>query len=142
MKDQLLHNREGLTKVFKLISRHLHPSFNSGKLIIFADSQNWQLYPDICTCTADYFENSYLHSNKQALCLVRGALKLSFGAEILLSWRFLDYQLYFQNIILTAQGDEIERWEARQYLEDQAVGTLAGIFWIMKGISPTCYVGS
>jgi len=29
----------------------------------------------------------------------------------------------------------MERWEARQYLEDRAVGTSEGLFWNMKRIS-------
>jgi len=35
-------------------------------------------------------------------------------------------------MILVTQGDETARWQARQYLEDRAVGTSEGIFWNMK----------
>jgi len=38
-------------------------------------------------------------------------------------------------MILVTHGDETERQEARQYLEDQVVGTSAGVFWNMKFIS-------
>jgi len=40
-------------------------------------------------------------------------------------------------MILATQGDETERWEARQYLEDQEVGTAEGIFWNTECISAT-----
>jgi len=40
-------------------------------------------------------------------------------------------------MILATQGDETERWEARQYLEDQEVGTAEGIIWNTECISPT-----
>jgi len=43
-------------------------------------------------------------------------------------------------MILTTQGDETERREARQCLEHRAVGTLEGIFWIMRCISPTTII--
>jgi hypothetical protein len=43
-------------------------------------------------------------------------------------------------MILATQGDETERREARQYLEDRAVGTSEGIFWNMKCISPTTII--
>jgi len=40
-------------------------------------------------------------------------------------------------MIFMTHGDETERWEARQDLEDPVVGTSEGIFWNMKCISPT-----
>jgi hypothetical protein len=43
-------------------------------------------------------------------------------------------------MILATQGNETERWEARQYLEDQPVGTSEGILWNMKCISPTIII--
>jgi len=51
-----------------------------------------------------------------------------------------DYQLYFQKRILATQGDEMERREARQYLEHPAVGTSEGVFWNMKCITPTTII--
>jgi len=38
------------------------------------------------------------------------------------------------------QGDELERQEARQYLEDRVVGTSEGVFWNMQCISPTTII--
>jgi len=38
------------------------------------------------------------------------------------------------------QGDEMERQEARQYLEDRVVGTSEGIFWNMQCISLTTII--
>jgi len=43
-------------------------------------------------------------------------------------------------MILATQGDDTERWEARQYLEDGAGGTSEGVFWIMKCITPTTII--
>jgi len=43
-------------------------------------------------------------------------------------------------MILATQGDETERREARQYLEDRAVGTSEGVFGNMKCISPTTII--
>jgi hypothetical protein len=43
-------------------------------------------------------------------------------------------------MILVTQGDETERREATQYLEDHAVGTSEGVFWNMKCISPTTII--
>jgi hypothetical protein len=45
-------------------------------------------------------------------------------------------------MILATQGDETERRDARQYLEDHAVGTSEGGFWNMKFISPTTNIVS
>jgi hypothetical protein len=45
-------------------------------------------------------------------------------------------------MILATLGDEMERQEARQYLEDGAVGTSEGVFWNMKCISPTTIIVS
>jgi hypothetical protein len=39
-------------------------------------------------------------------------------------------------MILLTQGDESERWKARQYLADQMVGTSAGVIAKIKCISP------
>jgi hypothetical protein len=43
-------------------------------------------------------------------------------------------------MILATQGDEMERREARHYLEDQAIWTSEGFFWNMKCISPTTII--
>jgi hypothetical protein len=39
-------------------------------------------------------------------------------------------------MILLTQGDESERWKARQYLADQTVGTSEGVIAKIKCISP------
>jgi len=33
-----------------------------------------------------------------------------------------EYGIYFQKILCAIQGDEMEKWEGRYYLEDRAVG--------------------
>jgi len=38
------------------------------------------------------------------------------------------------------QGDETEREDARQYLEDRVVGTSEGVFWNMRCISPATII--
>jgi len=43
-------------------------------------------------------------------------------------------------MILETQGDEMERWEVKQYLEDQAVGTSEGALCNMKYISRTTII--
>ena len=128
LKEQQIHNREVLTKVFKLIFRPLDALFNSGKLMLCADGRMRQCYPVICAWTADYFENIHLHLNKQHHCPVCEAPKSSFGEANSSSWQLRDYRLYFQKMILATQRDETERREARQYLEDWAVGTSEGVF--------------
>jgi len=52
-----------------------------------------------------------------------------------LSRQLRDYQLYFQKMILATEENETERPEARQSLEDRAVGTTEGVFWNVKCIS-------
>jgi hypothetical protein len=140
MKEQQIHNREVLRMVFELIVSPLDELFNSGKLMLCADGRMRQCYPVICAWTADYFENIHLHSIKQPHCPVCEAPKSSFGEGNSSSWQLRDYRLYLQKMILTTPGDETERCEARQYLEDRAVGTSEGIFWNMKCISPTTII--
>jgi len=104
--------------------------------MLSADGRKRQCYPVICAWMADYFENIHLHSIKQPHCPVCEVPKSLFGEGNSLSWQLGDYGLYFQKMILATQHDEMERREARQYLEDQAVGTSEGVFWNMKCISP------
>jgi len=77
---------------------------------------------------------------KQPHCHVWEVLRSLFGDENSLSWQLRDNQLYFQKIILATQGDETERRQARQYLENGAVGTSEGVIWNMKCISPTTII--
>jgi len=140
VKEQEIHNREVSMKVFELICWPLDALLYTGKLMLCADRRRRQCYPFICAWTADYFENIHLHSIKQPHCPVCEAPKSSFGQRNSSSWQLGDYELYSQKQILATQGDEMERWEARQYLEDQAVGTSKGVFWNMKCISPTTII--
>jgi hypothetical protein len=105
--------------------------------MLCVDSRLGQCFPVICAWTADYFKNIHLHSITQPHCPVCEALKLSFGARNSSLCQLTDYRLYFQKMILATHGDEMERLEARQYLEDRAVGTSEGVFWNMKCISRT-----
>jgi thiaminase len=68
------------------------------------------------------------------------APKSSFGEGNSSSWQLGDYWLYFQKIIFATQGDETERWEARQCLENRTVGTSKGIVWNMECIPPTTII--
>jgi hypothetical protein len=140
VKEQQIHNREVLRNVFEHIFHPLNVLFNTGKLILYADSRMWQCYPVISAWTADYFENIHLHSIKQPHCPVCEAPKSSFREGNSTLWQLRDYRLYFQKMILATQGDETERVEARQYLHDGAVGTSEGVFWNMKYISPTTLI--
>ena len=140
MKEQHIHNPEVLRKVYEVLFRPLDALFNTGKLMLCVDGRMRQWYPVICAWTADYFENIHLHSIKQPHCPVCEAPKLSFGEWNSSSWQLRDYRLYFQTMILATQGDETERREARQHLEDRAVGSSEGIFWNMKCLSPTTMI--
>jgi len=48
VKEQQIHNREILRKVFELIFHPLDTLFNTGKLLLCVDGQMWQSYPAIC----------------------------------------------------------------------------------------------
>jgi hypothetical protein len=109
VKEQQIHNREVVRKVFKLIFRPLDALFNTGKLMLCVDSQMRQWYPIICAWTADYFENIYLHSIKQPHYPVCEAPKSSFGEGNSSLWQLRDYRLYFQKMIHATQGDETGR---------------------------------
>jgi len=109
VKEQQMHKREVLRKVFELIFLPLHGLFKTGKLMLCADGQMQQCYLVIYAWTADYFENIYLHSIKQPHCPVCDAPKSSFGDGNSSLWQLRDYQLYFQKMILATQGVEMER---------------------------------
>jgi len=140
MKEQQIHNREVLRKVFELIICPLNALFNGGRLVLCADCRMQQCYPVICAFTADYFKIIHLHSTKRPHCPGCNAPKSSFGASNASLSQFAVDRLYFQKMILAMQGDETERPEARHYLDDQAVRTSEGIFWNMKSISPTTII--
>ena len=53
-----------------------------------------------------------------------------------MSWQLRGHWLYFQKMTLGTKGDEMERREARQYLQDQAIGTSDCVIWDMKCIFP------
>jgi hypothetical protein len=140
LKEQQIHNREVLRKVFELIFRPLDALCNAGQHIHLVDGRMLQCYPVICAWRADYFENIHWHSIEQPDCPVCKAPKSSFPEWNSSSWQLRDYQLYFQKMILATQADETERREARQYLEDRVVGTSAGVFGNMKWISLTTII--
>jgi len=94
-----------------------------------------QCFPVICASKADYFENIHFHSIKQHDCPMCKALKSAFGEGNSLSCQLRDYRLYLQKMILTTQGYETMRWEARQYLEHQGVGTS-----VSNGSGPSLWV--
>lgn len=48
-----------------------------------------------------------------------------------------NYRLCFHQMTLTTQGDEEMGWEARQYVDDDMVGTSKGVFWNINCIIPT-----
>jgi hypothetical protein len=123
--------------VFELIFRTLDTLFNTGRPMLSVDDWMWQYYPVICAWMADQFENIHLQYIKQPHSPVCNALKSSFEEWNSLSWQLRDHRLYIQKMIHATQADEMERWKARQYQEDQAVGTSELIFWNMKCISPT-----
>jgi len=140
LKEKQIHNWDVLRKVFKLIFRPLNVRFNTGKLMLCVDGRMWPCYPVICARMADYFEHITLYSIKHPHCPVCKAPKLSCGEGNSSSSQLRDYRLYFQKMIRATQGDETERHEASNYLEDRGVGTSEGVFSNMKCISPTTLI--
>jgi hypothetical protein len=61
LKEQQIHNREVIRKVYELIFCPLNALFNTGKLMLCAHGRMRQCYPVICAWPADYFENMHLH---------------------------------------------------------------------------------
>jgi len=92
-----------------------------------------------------------LHLFKQPHCPACLAPKWSFAEGNSSSLQLRYYMLYFQKIILATQGDEMERQQARHYLEEEVVGSSKGVVWKIKCISlmssvishllPTIYLG-
>jgi len=134
MNEQLIHNREVLSQVFELICYPPDTLFNTGQLMPCADSQMWQWYSVICAWTADYFESIDLHWILQPHGEVCQPPTLLLGEGNSSLWHLRDYQLYFQKMLLTTQGEEPEWREARWHLEDWAVGTSEDIIWNMECI--------
>jgi len=118
----------------------LIPLLNTGMLTLGADCQTRQCYTVISACTADHFETNPLHLILQPHCLECYGTKASCGEENPLLWQSRDYRLYSQMLLLTTQGDETERQDARHYLDNQVVETSEGIFWTMKCISTTTVI--
>ena len=108
VKEQQVHNREVLRKVFKIIFRPLDALFNTGKLMLCADGRMRQCYPVICAWTADYFENIHLHSIKQPHCPVCEAPKLSFGEVNSSSWQFRNCKVHLQTMIFRTHGNDTD----------------------------------
>jgi hypothetical protein len=61
VKDQQIHNGDVLRKVFEHIFRPLDVLFNTGQLMLCADSRMRQCNHVICARTADFSENIHLH---------------------------------------------------------------------------------
>jgi len=61
MKERQIQNRKAACKASKLICCFLDVLFNTGKLMLCADSQIRQGHPDICAWTADCMKNIHLH---------------------------------------------------------------------------------
>lgn len=56
MKEQQIHHSEVVSIVFELIFRYIDALSIAGMLLLGADGQMRQCYPDICAWTADYYE--------------------------------------------------------------------------------------
>jgi len=110
--------------------------FNTAEHMFCVDSWMRQYYPVICAWTADHFQIIHLNSIKQPHYPAREAPESSLGEGNTSSWQLRDHWLNFQTMILVTQGDDTERQETRQYLDDQVVGTSEGVVWNMKCISP------
>jgi len=118
VKEQQIHNQEVLRKVFKLIFSPLDARFNTRTLWVWVDGRMRQCYPFICSWTAEYFEAIRIQSIQQPHSHVCKAPILPFAEGNSSSWQLRDHRLYFQKMIVATQGDEMERWEVRHYLED------------------------
>jgi len=127
VNERQINNQEVLRNVLELSSCPLDALFNTGQLMLCAGRCMRQCHHVICSWTADNFGNIHLQSINQPDCPLCEAPKWSFGEGNSLSWQIGDYRLYFQKMILASQGDVTERWEARQYVEDRAVGTSEGV---------------
>ena len=128
MKEQPINNQDDLRKDFECIFCPLDMLLNHGKLMLCADGQIPQCYPVICAWTTDHFKNFHLISIKQPYFPVLETPKSSCGEGNSQSWQLRDYWRYFQKLTLVTQGDETERWKARQCLEHWAVGNTANMF--------------
>lgn len=117
-KLQQIHNWQVINVSFEHSFPSLQALFTPEKLMLCADSQIRQCYPVICTWLANCFTNNYMHLIMQPYWPVWESPKTSFGKGKSLSWQLRDYQLYFQWMILTTQGDEMGKWEENQFLED------------------------
>ena len=99
-----------------------------------------QCYPVTCAWNADNCENTQFHLIQHPRCPVGDAPQSSFGEGNSCLAQLRHCWLFFQWMILTTQGDETKRGEARQCLEYGAFGISQGILWNMKCISPTSII--
>jgi len=132
-----IQNQEDYRKNFEHSFRPHDPLSHTGKLLPCVDGWMRQCDSVICAWMADDFWNIHLRSFEQPHCPRCEARKTSFGVGKSLLWHFWDHQLYLQKMILVTQGDQMERPDARQYLEDPKVGSSEGVIWNAKYISPT-----
>jgi len=123
--------------VFEHIFRPVDGLCNPGNLTIRADGCMQQCYPVIWAWMADNFQNIHLHWIKQPHCTAREGPKSSFKEGNSLSWQLRDYRLNIQMMILATHRVQMERQEAKQVIQDRAVGTSQDIVCNWKWISLT-----
>jgi len=140
MKERQIQNRESLRMVFELTFRPLDTLFNTGMLMLCVDNQKRQCPPVIYPWTADYIEIIHFHSINQHHWLLCNAKTPRVGEGNSSSWLLTDYRLFFDKMILTTQGDERERQQARRYLVDRGVWKWDGVLRNMICISPTTII--
>jgi len=136
MKDQQIHKYKVWRNVIKWIFCPLDLLFDIGKLPLCAACWKLKLYSSIDAWTSNIFEGIHLHAITEPHYLMWVAQISLLGEQNSTSWQLRDHWLYFQKMILITQGDEGERQEARQYLEDRAVTTSEGVFCHITSISP------
>jgi len=124
VKEQQIHNRDGLNEVLKPIVCPLDSHFDSGKLMLCVDGRMRRCDHVICAWMVDYFENIHLHSMKQPHCAVCKAPKSSFGEGKSKSWQWREYRLSFEKMILVTQGD-VSRRDGKQE-----------IMWMIQQLEP------
>ena len=81
MKEQQIHNREVLRKVFEITFHSLDALFNTGKLMLCADGRMRQCDPVICAWMVNYIETvtCIQSSSPIALCAKHRNCRLEKG---------------------------------------------------------------
>ena len=89
----------------------------------------------LCLDDWQLWKHSLAHSQAAPLPCVRSTEIVRRRREFI-TVAIRDYCRYCQKMLLATHGDGTERWEARQYLDDGAVGTSESVFWKKECISP------